>query len=749
MSQERLSAPSLVGRDADLRAVLDLIGTCRLVTITGLGGMGKTSLAMQVRARTGAPMVDLSTISDGTGVAALVCNTLKVSEQSTRSSTDQLIRHLVASDELIILDNCEHVIDDVADLVALVTARCPRVRFLATSTERLGLDVEHIFDLQPLQLPEHGWTLAQVRRADACALFRSRVRQLRPDFEISSSNMAAVIDICRKLDGLPLALELAAARMSVLSAQELNERLCQRFAVLTKGSTRRPPRHQTLRALVEWSHEKCSDAERILWARLSVFGGSFRLAGAEAVAGFDEIDPADVLDLLDGLVSRSVLTVEYGDRVRYRQLATISAFGAEQLAERGETDACRARLFDFMLSATRELVEGWVGPNQASALEIWRREHGSMMSALAWAIEDPARHDAVAELLALLRYHWVTGGRLTDGRYWLERVLTSDHVDPVARGHAEWVTAWVCMLQGDWGAGGDHVLAAEEVDDARVRASARVQRGLFHMFRSELDQAIECYTGGIEDCLEQGDDGLAMSGMFQLGMAQSYAGHPEAALATVQRLIEMAERSGEQWNRAYGLWIRGLADWHRGALQEAARASRAALRIQLEFLDGICVAMVLLVLTRVQVKLGDEDGALRLARVSAAVWDRIGTTVDAFGAHVATEHAEYDPLVGRSERLQPMSIRAAVEAALGLCDRNPSAVPTSGEELSPREREVLAELGRGRSNRQIAETFVISQRTAEGHVARVLSKLGLKSRAEAASWYARHVLTSQDALVER
>lgn len=732
---------ALLGRQQDLSAVSELLEGTRLVTITGMGGIGKTTVALALRERFDATLVDLQTITEGEAVTTLVASTLNVTERSSRSALEQLCRHLANSDDVLILDNCEHVIADVVAMVHVLLQECPDLRILTTSTERLGLDAEYIYDLDPLTLPEPGGTLAEVREADASRLFRERARQVDPHFEIGSENLAAVVDVCRRLDGLPLAIELAAARLSVLSVGELARRLDRRFALLTTGSQQRPPRHQTLRALVEWSYEKCSPAEKILWARLSVFGGSFRLEAAEDVCGFGELDRDEILDLLDGLVVRSVLTVDRrADSTGYRQLATIRDFGGELLTERDEVETCRQRLFEFALVSTRQLVADWQGPDQGVALATWRREHGTLMSVLSWAMASQDRHDHAAELLSLLRYHWVSGGWLASARYWFDQVLASSALTPLRRGHALAISSWVHMLQGNTDRGTDEVRQLEEllpaIDDRQLTGYAAKVAALVHLFGGDLTEAVQGYRRAIAICREVGDDAFALSAAFQLAMAQAFSGDDEAALETCAELIEQGERTGEQWNRAYAHWIRGVANVHLGHLDVAEESIRQVMTIQLEFEDGICTAVALPVLAWVFERRGDRTSAIQLTRAAASVFGAIGTSPAAFGPHYAREFSAMDRRPNPDP--EPLLLSTCEAAHFGAeFDAHPQARQLA--ELSDREQEVFAELVDGRSNREIARKLVISQRTAEGHVHRILNKLGLRSRAEVASWHLRQL----------
>ena len=733
---------SFVGRESDVRAVTDLLTHHRIVTVTGPGGLGKTSLAREVVAGESRPVaaIDLATIADGPEVAALVARDLRVADQSARSAQEQVISHLGDGPHVLYIDNCEHVRDGVRDLVIAVLRACPHVTVLATSTVRLEVPGECLYDLAPLAVPDDAAGVDELPGSDSVRLLLDRARGPVPDFAVTEANADDVRRLSQRLDGIPLAIELAAYRLRMMSVAELNRRLDDRFAVLTGGSTHGPERHRTLRALVDWSYELCSEEERTVWARLSVFPGSFRLESAEAVCGWGDVAPDRVLDLLAGLIERSVVAVErIGDQVRYRQLATLRDYGAALLDRRGETDATMARLLDFVMSRSREMVEAWCGPDQAESLAIWRLEHTTVLAAFDWALARPDRVDAAAELFALLRYHWIAGGQLSDGRRWAERILAQAGLSAERRSHVLAVAAWVCLIQGDREAATAHLHEASALVDPRtmpvLQAYLDSYGALLALFAGELEEAVAGYRRCIPVFLAAGEQAAVQTALFQLAMAQTYLGRHEEALATCHREMAIGSPRGELWDRAYAEWVTGVCEWHLGRLDLAETAAANALRIQESFEDGICIALVLLLVSWIRARQGRGGEAMRAAQAADRVWTLLGTNPAAFGPHFASEAGRWTPSDGTADLDPPRTKLGAVRRGLEIlagppADGRPSeAGPARIDGLSARENEVYVLLLEGASNKAIAEDLVISPRTAEGHVQRIITKLGLSSRA--------------------
>lgn len=754
---------SFVGRERALREVRDLLGAARLVTVTGPGGIGKTRLATELAARLasafrdGVHVVALASLDARADVAAAVASALAVPDQSNSPAVQRIARHMKGKRTLVVIDNCEHVLRSVSDLVTQLLGAVENLWVLATSHEPLGIPGERIYPLGPLALPESGrGGRAAVDDSEAVRLLVDRARGFAPDFAITDENRPAVARLCERLDGMPLAIELAASRLRSLSVEQVLTRLDHRFALLTGGPPGDLPRHRTLWDLVDWSHELCTPPERVLWARLSVFPGSFDLDAAEAVCGFDELPSSSVLDLLDRLVARSILTAHPGRAaMRYRCLVTIREFGAERLREREEWENVKRRHRDHYLAAAAQMVAEWCGPRQPERLAAMHADHANVLAALEWSAATPGEERTAAELASLLRYHWIAGGQLSEGRRWFERILALDDQPSRERGAALWVAAWVALIQGDrdWAAAClDSCRAvADALDDDLLRAHTDHWTGLLLLFSGRIQESIESHERAIAVFEEVGDEAAASTALFQLAVAQAYAEGPgTAALHTCSRVLTLSESRGEQWSRAYVLWAAGLCHWHLGSAADARECARAALEYQRAFGDGICIALAVALLAWLDIDAGDPASAAALAGAADAVWRQLGTRIDAFGPHLTADTgrmaARLDEALGteRSRALRSaqadLSKNDAVELALDG-SRPAHERVEDPVRLTPREREVVQLIAEGLSNRAIGERLVISVRTVDGHVERILAKLEVRSRTQIATWALSHSST--------
>ncbi|MCW3038863.1 MAG: LuxR family transcriptional regulator [Solirubrobacterales bacterium] len=749
---------SFVGRRRELAGARQRMSESRLVTLVGAGGVGKTRLATQVASdarkafRDGVWMVDLASLADETRLAQTVLSALDVRDQSARDAEEQLQDHVARRQLLIVLDNCEHLLEGCAHLVDRLLRHSPGLRVLATSREALGIDGEHLFPVPTLSSPstDQDLPLEALAQYEAVTLLVDRARGVRPDFQVTPTNQAAVVRLCHRLDGIPLAIELAAVRLRALSVDDVVARLDHRFDFLTGGSRAALPRQQTLRALIDWSHELCTPEEQLLWARLSVFPGSFDLSAAEAICSCQSLSTVQVVDLLDHLVSKSILLAEpHKERPRYRMLVTLREYGASKLAETGERGTLDRRHRDHFHARARAMVLDWCGPGQEALLDAMRQDHPNLRAALEWSMSTPGEARTGARFAASLRWHWVVGGFLGEGGRWLDQALEQVDESAPERGEALWVAAWIELLQGQREQAAERLQAARTIADSLgdegLGAHVSQWTGILELFGGQVEASIPDFERAVAAHAVAGHNSGGLFSLFQLGVARAYAGELARASRTVEEGMRRSDHYGERWARAYTLWTAGIVAWRAGDIGASERAAREALLIQRDFEDGICSALILELLAWCSAGRGEHTTGARLLGAARAVWSAIGTQVAAFGPmyedSAACEHRisgalgpdRFAALVGETA-----SLSVADAIAFGS-DSRPRPRPTdSSSPLSPREDEVAGLVAKGLSNRAIAETLVLSPRTIDGHIERIFAKLGFSSRAQVAAWVAEH-----------
>ena len=435
VAAEHLPVPltRFVGRRAEIDAVRQSLAANRLVTLTGAGGVGKTRLAIQVAGQMagdfddGAWYVDLAPIADPDLVAVAMAGALGLQEQPGHSTTETLIRFVAGRQMLVVLDNCEHLLEVTAELTTALLSACPRLTLLATSREPIGVDGEVIWRVPSLSVDD-----------EAVELFADRARRARSDFVMTDENLNTVQEICRRLDGMPLAIELAAARVRALSLEEIVGSLHDRFRLLIGGRRTAVRRQQTLHASVDWSHALLTEPERVLFRRLAPFLGGFDLAAARAVAGGTEVERYQVLDQLTLLVDKSLVVADdRGGRMRYRLLETMRQYALEKLGESGEADAVRARHRDYYTALAAQLDAPAATGHQRRVEQV-ETEIDNLRAAFAWSRES-LDIELALQLASSLQPLWLTRGRLCEGLSWLDEALAD--VDAVERGVAPAVLA--------------------------------------------------------------------------------------------------------------------------------------------------------------------------------------------------------------------------------------------------------------------------------------------------------------------
>ena len=454
---------SFVGRCGELAEVRRLLAGSRLVTLTGVGGVGKTRLALRVAAGLarafpgGVWLVRLDQLREEALVAQAVAGALGLQDRAGFSPEAALAEYLAGRQLLLVLDNCEHLVDAVAKLADLLLRAAAGLRVLATSREALIIDGEMVLPVPPLPVPEEGQplTAAELGVFPAVRLFAERAAQVVPGFAVTEANMAAVAGICRRLDGLPLALELAAAQTRVLSAEQVDARLGERLGLLTRCSRARPARQQTLRASIGWSYELCSPAERLLWARLSVFAGGFELDAAEGICADHQLAAGQVLDLLAALAGKSILTAEHRKGVaRYRLPEPLREFGQERLHASGEDTALRRRHRDWHEQLARQADTDWLSPQMTDWTGRLFREHANVNAAQDFCQAEPGEAEAGLRIAMHVwhLYYW-GAGHVSEGRYRLGQALARAREPTIWRAQGLLLAGYLAAAGGDRGAG--------------------------------------------------------------------------------------------------------------------------------------------------------------------------------------------------------------------------------------------------------------------------------------------------------
>ena len=479
---------TLVGREREIATVRGLLARTRLLTLTGAGGSGKTRLAAEVVAREAQAglrhgvWVELATVHDGALIADAALTAMGVTERSsTLPAAEQLVHTVGSRPMLLVLDNCEHLVDACAALADSLLRDCATLRVLATSRAVLGVSGETAWLVPPLSLPEPHDCAPDA--SESVQLFVERARAVKTTFALTEENRASVIQICRQLDGLPLALELAAARLRVLTAKQVAERLDDRFRLLTTGNRAALPRHQTLRAAIDWSYDLLDAREQLLLIRLSVFGGGFTLEAAEDVCGGDGLARTDVLDLVADLVEKSLVQMsDADDTARYRLLETVRQYGAERLAARGETEPMQRRHAEFFFALAEEAEPHLSATSRPAWVRRLGHELDNLRQALGWSREhDEEMH---VRLVGLLHWFWFSTGQWPEARRWLKGALTAPAGERPTRERAVLLFSAGCIasLQARAESARVHLVEAEalaeQVGDERLLAYARNYRGL-------------------------------------------------------------------------------------------------------------------------------------------------------------------------------------------------------------------------------------------------------------------------------
>lgn len=528
---------SFVGREQDVVEIRRLLGTTHLLTLTGAGGSGKTRLGLQVAAEVlhdfsdGVWLVELAAVSDPPAILRAVAAVMGIRERHAQPLVDTLTSYLERKRVLLVMDNCEHLVEPCAHICAALLRACPDLRILATSRESLEVSGEVAYRVPTLAVPPSDFPPSLDRLSDypAARLFRERARAALPAFGLTRTGAAAVADICRRLDGIPLAIEFAAARVKALSVEQIAERLDDRFRLLSGGIRTALPRHQTLRAVMDWSYDLLAEEERAVFRRLAVFAGGFTLEASEAVcAGGGEVR-ADVLAVLAHLVDKSLVVMEQGDAgARYHLLETVRQYAHEKATEAGEVEAVFRLHRDHFLALAERAEPVLHGPDQVFWLDRLEVEHDNLRGALHWSL-DRASDDGGARLGGALWWYWAIRGHGPEGREWLDRILA--------------------------------VPAAGDVS-LLLRIRALTGAGALASAGDDYGNAVAWLGEAVTLARQHGDRQALAVALALLGHALWHAGDPTAAVALAEESLAMSRDLGDAWAIARSSYDLAIVAWH-------------------------------------------------------------------------------------------------------------------------------------------------------------------------------------------
>ena len=637
-----------VGRGRELEDLARLVLSTRLLTLTGAGGSGKTRLAEELALRYGSSFdrvewVDLAPLTDQNLLAQLVATTLRLPERSGTTPLQSLVGALCDSRALIVLDNCEHIVDACAELVDALLRSCPKITILATSREALGV------------ARETAWLVPPLASAEAVQLFVERARATVPSFTLTAANTPAVTEICRRLDGIPLAIELAAARVRVLSPEQIARRLDDAFRLLTTGSRTALARHRTLRATMEWSFALLAAREQTLLRRLAVFAGAFTLDAAEVVCAGEPLETEDILDGVSALVDKSLVSMEPGDGMaRYRLLETVRQYGLERLAEANERAAMECRFAEFylaMIEAAEPTLIG--GSNAPTLLAQLVAEHDNLRAATHWALADSSRADLALRFVGALYWYWYALGQFREARQLVDRALAMGGAsDPLHRGRALVSSALTALAQGEYRLSCAHFEEAipllRGANDDDGTGSALAKYGAARMLGGDIAGAIGTLDEALEFTRGRPDwDISVIFARFWRAWAAHVEGQHDLAREMLEINIGVARQHHLPTTLAHGLVTEARVELARGNVEQACTLVMEGLELEVSINDAWGIGLAVDVVAHVAAQRGHHEEAVRLLAGVAAHRERLAVAL---------------PGIAPAERL---TLVTALRAALG------------------------------------------------------------------------------------
>jgi non-specific serine/threonine protein kinase len=735
---------SFVGRERELAELKNALATTRLVTLTGPGGCGKTRLALRLAGDLvderpdGVWLIELGPLTDPDLVPITTARSVGVHPQPERPLIETLVGGLESKCALLVVDNCEHLIDAAADLVSRLLTGCPHLLVLATSRASLRVDGESVWHVPEL--------------AEAERLFVERASLVDSGFTVTGPAAAALSEVCTRLDRLPLAIELAAARARTLSVEEILARLGDSLPVLTSGGRSTDLRHRTLEATIDWSHNLLDQRERLIFRRMAVFAGGCRLDSAEAVCAGGKLPRESVLNDLERLVDQSLIVADHrGGSTRFRMLETVRSYANERLSERGESTRFRRRHAEHFLSLAEDLspADGLLGSTDLPTRERQDEEKDNFRAALSWWLEH-VPHQELRLAVALFRY-WFDSSSYSEGRAWLLGGIARSHERDLIHARALYMAATLSHRLGDygdvWELGEQAKSIFTRLGDRRGVATLQHTLGIIARTQGDLSKARSTFAQALQTFEDLGD----ADGVGTLKHQLAFLALLEGDLVQAETMIgesQAAFGGSTAPNAAWSLVMRGLLHMHRGEVAEARSDYLEALRRlgptgPLDF--SVRAALGLAGIAAAE---GRSMAALRLAGAASAIFLRTSyqmppdyqRELDRWIHPARRALPEIDAQVAWAEG-QAMTPEQAFALALEVgAQARPGTARAARRPggLTRRQLEVAAMVAEGFTNRQIADRLVITERTAEGHVEQIRNKLGFSSRSQVAAWAVEH-----------
>ncbi|WP_067673115.1 protein kinase domain-containing protein [Nocardia miyunensis] len=752
-----LELTSFINRRTEVAEARNLLTSTRLLTLAGVGGVGKTRLALRVATAArrefadGVWFVEFADVSDPSLLVDVVAVTLGLRDEPSRSLQEVVVEYLSTRQSLLVLDNCEQVVAAVAALVETLLQDCPDLRVLATSREPLDIAGESVLRVSPLTAPatDRKPSPRSLPRYDAVTLFTERAAAVVPGFEPTDDNKSTIARICARLDGLPLAIELAAARMRTMSPEQILQRLDDRYSLLTRASRTAPHRQQTLRWCIDWSYQLCTPVEQQLWARLSVFSGRFELDAAEQICGAG-LTPGAPLDALSSLVDKSVVIREESRTVvRFRMLDTVRDYGRDKLQESNQDQRWRRRHCEWYQRLVLDAEAEWMSDRQPYWIARLERELANLRDAFEYSLAQDSEEAAGARLRTAAALLWfsIFRGLYSEFRRWIERAIAHPAQGPVPdRVKALNAGCVLASMQSDLPTAADLARQArvltEQAPTPMNQALTAYAEGHVALYRHEHALASRYFERTIELLGSNRQETLYIACSILLGWVHELTDDHKRAIECYEKVVPITEACGETLFQSSALWAMGVSEWAQGGRSRAVELLENSLRVNGRIRSPLITAADLEALAWIARADGDAERAAILLGAVQEIDRSMGTVATlplvprnheecVRLARAALGERRYDSAIRRG---RAMDMSEAIAYALG--ERPAAAPPEPGPStpLTKREQQVANLIARGLTNKQIATELVISLRTAQGHVEHILSKLGFTSRAQVAAW---------------